>query len=315
MSTTPLKLRIVSVEAVADDVVSVVFESMARLPLPEWDAGAHIEVKLPSGLVRHYSLCGDVDDRSRYRIGVLREENGRGGSKEMHEVCRPGTVMQVRAPRNNFPLEPAGSYLFLGGGIGITPLLPMIQRAEAAGVPWRLVYGGRSRSHMAFVDRLLEQYGDRVAVFADDAEGRPDLAGEVAAVDADALVYACGPGPMLDVVVGVCDKAGRADRLRLERFLVAAVDTSGEPFDVELARTGIAFTVGADETILQGALARGVAAPFSCENGYCGTCEAVVLDGQPDHRDTYLTDEEKEDSFTMMICVSRCAGGKLVLDL
>lgn len=315
MSTTPLKLRIRSAEKVADQVVSIEFESMARLALPPWDAGAHIEIKLPSGLVRHYSLCGDPEDRSHYRIAVLREENGRGGSREVHEACVEGAVIEVRAPRNNFVLEPADEYLFIGGGIGITPLMPMIQSAMASGVPWRLVYGGRTRSHMAFVDDLLERGGGHVGIFADDAEGRPDLVAELGALGPAGLVYACGPGPMLDVVTDVCEKAGRSAQLRLERFAVDAVDTSGEPFEVELARTGVTIPVAGDETILQAMLARGMTTPYSCENGYCGTCEAVVLEGDPEHRDTYLTDEEKEDSFTMMICVSRCAGRKLVLDL
>lgn len=309
MARNPVKLRIRAAEPVADRVVAVELESMAGLDLPAWEPGAHIEVRLPSGLVRHYSLCGDADDRSTYRIAVLCEEAGRGGSRELHEIAHAGTVLEVRPPRNNFALEPAGEYLFLAGGIGITPIIPMIQRA---GAPWRLVYGGRSRSHMAFLDHLVS---DRVRVFADDAEGRPDLAAEIAALGQDGLVYACGPAPMLDLVTDLCARQGRSDRLRLERFAVASADTEGAPFEVELARTGATIPVAADETILRAMRARAIPTPFSCENGYCGTCEAVVLDGDPDHRDTFLTDEEKAESFTVMICVSRCAGPRLVLDL
>lgn len=309
MARNPVKLRIRAAQAVADEIVAVELESMAGLDLPAWEPGAHIEVRLPSGLVRHYSLCGDVDDRSTYRIGVLRESAGRGGSREFHEIARTGAVLEVRPPKNNFALEPVAEYLFLAGGIGITPIIPMIQRAE---VPWRLVYGGRSRSHMAFLDELP---ADRVRVFADDVEGRPDLATEIATVGQHGLVYACGPAPMLDLVTDLCARQGRSDRLRLERFSVAAVDTEGAPFEVELARTGVTIPVASDETILRAMRARAIPAPFSCENGYCGTCEAVVLDGSPQHRDTYLTDEEKAESFTLMICVSRCTGPRLVLDL
>ena len=314
-SRHPVKLRIRETERVADRVLAVSFESMAGLDLAPWEPGAHIEVKLPSGLVRHYSLCGDPADRSVYRIAVLREEAGRGGSAELHEVAADGVVLEVRAPRNDFPLEPASGYLFLAGGIGITPILPMIRRAELDGTPWHLVYGGRSRSHLAFTGELASLGGNRVRVFADDVEGRPDLPAEIAGVAPGTLVYACGPAAMLDLVAETCAGQGTADALRLERFSVAAADTTGAPFDVELARTGVTIPVGSDETILQAMRARGIPAPFSCENGYCGTCEAVVFDGEPDHRDTYLTDEEKADSFTMMICVSRCAGGRLVLDL
>lgn len=310
-----MKLRVRNVRSVADAVLEVELESMGGLDLPTWSAGAHLELKLPSGLVRHYSLCGDLEDRATYRIAVLREEAGRGGSSELHAVAAPGAVFEVRPPRNNFGLEVATSYLFLAGGIGITPLIPMMQRATEDGIPWRLVYGGRSRSHIAFADELMDSGGPNIAVFTDDREGRPDFAAEIGALPEGGLIFACGPGPMLDAVGATADRMGLADQLRLERFAVAAVDTGGEPFEVELARTGVTLAIGDDETILTAMRARGLPAPFSCENGYCGTCEAVVLDGEADHRDTYLTDEEKTEGFTMMICVSRCAASPLVLDL
>lgn len=315
MSRRPVKLRIRQAQAVADEVVTATLESMAGLDLAPWEPGAHIEIKLPSGLVRHYSLCGDLEDRSTYRIAVLREEAGRGGSEEFHEVAKAGAVLEVREPRDNFVLEAASEYLFLAGGIGVTPIIPMIQRAERDGVPWRLVYGGRTRPHMAFVDELVAVGGNRTRIFADDTEGRPDFAAELATVPNGALVYACGPAPMLDLVIEKCEQLGKPEQLRLERFAVAAADTGGAPFEVELARTGAIIPIGSNETILQAMQDRGIPAPFSCENGYCGTCEALVLDGEPDHRDTYLTDEEIADSFTMMICVSRCVGKRIVLDL
>ena len=315
MSRHPVKLRIRSVEQVADAVVAVTLESMAGLDLAPWDPGAHVEIVLPSGLVRHYSLCGDPRDRGSYRIAVLREATGRGGSQELHEIARAGAVLEVRPPRNDFALEPAAGYLFLAGGIGITPMVPMILHADRAGLPWRLVYGGRTRSHMAFAADLCALGGVRTHVLADDAEGRPDLVAEITSTAPGHLVYACGPGPMLDRVVEVASEVGAADRLRLERFAVAAADTTGEPFEVELARSGRTLPVGEHDTVLGVLQSHGISVPFSCANGYCGTCEAVVLDGEPDHRDTYLTDDEKAESFTTMICVSRCVGPRLVLDL
>lgn len=314
MSSSPVNLRIRAAEQVADAVVAVALESMAGLDLPPWEPGAHVEVVLPSGLVRHYSLCGDPQDRASYRVAVLREPVGRGGSRELHEIAAAGAVLKVRPPRNAFALEPAAGYLFLAGGIGVTPMLPMIGAVERSGLPWRLVYGGRTRSHMAFVDGLVA-HGDRVQIMADDVEGRPDLVAEIGATAPDRLIYACGPGPMLDRVAEVAAAAGATDRLRIERFAVAAAAAAGEPFEVELSRTGVTLPVGADETVLGVLRAKGISAPFSCENGYCGTCETVVLDGEPDHRDTYLTDDEKAEGFTTMICVSRCVGPRLVLDL
>lgn len=311
----PIKMRVRSVKPLADQVTQYEFESMVGLDLPEWTPGAHIEVKLPSGLVRHYSLCGTPDDPKVYRIAVLREEDGRGGSKELHDTVTTGTAIEVRSPKNNFELQPAPRYLFLAGGIGITPIAAMIQQANREGRPWHLVYGGRSRSSMAYLDELQKRYGDRVDIYADDVEGRPEFRDILSQQPDGTLVYACGPTPMLDLLAALFANNEWPIELRLERFSVAAVDTSGEGFDVELARSGVTIPVAGNETILQAMQARGYNAPFSCENGYCGTCEAVVLDGEPEHRDTYLTEDEKEDSFTMMICVSRCKGERLVIDL
>jgi ferredoxin-NADP reductase len=315
MARTSLKLRVRQAAPAADRVLAVTLESMAGLDLPRWDAGAHIEVVLPSGLVRHYSLCGDIADRSAYRIAVLHEEAGRGGSAEFHRVIRAGAVLEVRPPRNNFALDPAPEYLFLAGGIGVTPLVSMVQQAQRSGTPWRLVYGGRSLARMAFAGELAAAGGGRVRIVPEDTEGRPELTPLIASVHPSGLIYACGPAPMLDQAAELCAASSRTSSLRVERFAVPAVDTAGAAFEVELARCAITVPVGPGETILQALLARGVPAPYSCENGYCGSCEAVVLDGEPDHRDTYLTDDEKAESFTMMICVSRSAGGRLVLDL
>lgn len=315
MSGQAITLRVRSAERVSEDVIQIELESMAGLDLPAWQPGAHVEIALPSGLVRHYSLCGDVDDHKTYRIAVLRETAGRGGSAELHEIAAPGLALPVRAPRNNFELHEAPAYLFLGGGIGITPLIPMIQRAERDGLPWTLVYGGRTHDSMAYRRELQERYPEHVRIFADDAEGRPDFRALLSHATPGTLVYACGPGPMLDYLAVLTSDHDWPIVLQTERFSVAEVETAGQPFDVELARSGTTLHIEQDETILQVMQAKGLNPPFSCENGYCGTCEALVLEGQPQHRDTYLSDEEKDDSFSMMICVSRSVSERLVLDL
>jgi ferredoxin-NADP reductase len=310
-----VKLRVRRAELIADGVVAIELESMAGLPLPRWTPGAHLEVRLSSGLLRHYSLCGDPEDPSFYRFAVLREDLGGGGSVELHDTMRPGSVLEVGVPRNHFELEPASAYLFLAGGIGITPIVSMLEQSTRDGVPWRLVYGGRTRASMAFLEEIGERGGARVAIVPEDVEGRPDFAAEIAAAPADGLIYACGPNGMLDHVLDVAARLGRRDQVRFERFTGAVPAGPGTPFTVSLRRSGLTFEVGAEESILEAARAQGVNVSFSCEGGYCGKCETVVLDGEPDHRDTYLTDDEKADSFTMMICVSRALGGELVLDL
>jgi len=310
-----MKLRVRRRTDIADGVVALDLESMAGLPLPPWEPGAHIEIRTPSGLLRHYSLCGSPADRHTYRIAVLRVAEGRGGSVEVHATAEPGSALEVGPPKNRFPLEAADEYLFLAGGIGITPIMSMMERAEAVEARWRLVYGGRTRTGMAFLEELRTRYPGRVSVFADDVEGRPDLATEVAAVKPGGLIYACGPEGMLDLVTVAVKSAGRVDDLRFEKFTGSAVDTSGEPFEVELARSGMTLPIGSGETILQAMRARNLSPSFSCEGGYCGACEATVLDGVPLHLDSYLTDQEKDESFTMMICVSRCVGELIVLDL
>lgn len=309
-------LRVTKAELVADGIVLARFESPTSDALPPWEPGSHIEIVLPSGLVRHYSLCGDPSDSTNYEIAVLLEAAGRGGSAEFHQGVSVGWDLQVGLPRNNFALEPAKEYLFVAGGVGITPMLPMIRQAEATGTPWRLVYGGRTRSSMAFLDSLVALGSDRVAIYADDVEGRPDFARELASLDADAAVYACGPTPMLDVLAELHASNSIAAELHIERFVgEAAGDITGEPFEVVAKRSSVTITVGANQSILDALRPVVSHIPFSCEDGYCGTCETEVIEGTPDHRDTYLDDDEREAGDTMMICVSRCLGSRLVLDL
>lgn len=300
----------------ATDIVSIVLRDPDGTVLPAWEPGAHVDVTLPSGLSRQYSLCGRIDERDRYEIAVLREEDGRGGSRELHEIAAPGRRLAVSRPRNNFPLDPAPDYLFLAGGIGITPILPMIAAAERAGAAWKLVYCARSRARMAFVDRVLGFPGERVVLFPEDEYGRPDFAALVQDASPSTLLYACGPAGMLAAVSEQYAAHPVAASLRIERFAAdGPVDVTGEAFEIELARAGKTLTVPSERSILEVVREVVPGVPYSCEEGYCGECETTVLDGVPDHRDTYLTDEERQTNETMMICVGRCRGARLVLDI
>lgn len=313
-------LVVLSATMEADGVLSLVLADPTGAPLPGWDPGAHLEILLKSGRVRQYSLCGDITDHERYQVAVLREDRGRGGSIEMHEVATPGAQLTVRGPRNHFALRQAAEYLFLAGGVGITPMLPMIQAVDAAGLPWRLVYGGRSLSSIAFRPRLERYPPGMVTLVPQDTAGLPDLDDALAGVGPGGKVYCCGPAGMIAAVEQACDRAGLRPHLHVEHFTGAVVNAADHQpddteFDVELARTGAVLRVPVGRTVLDVVRETLPETPFSCEEGYCATCETRVLGGSPDHRDIILTDEERAAGDTMMICVSRCRSERLVLDL
>lgn len=303
-------------ETLADGVVRLTLRHPAGDPLPPWQPGAHIDLLLGPDLVRQYSLCGDPADRSVLRVAVLREPAGRGGSAYVHDSLADGARLRIRGPRNHFALEDAPRYLFIAGGIGITPIVPMIARAQARGADWRLVYGGRSRASMAFRDELSARYGDRVRVFPQDETGLLDLATLLGESEEGTAIYCCGPEPLLAAVEQRC-AAWPAGTLHVERFSPkeGADDGQRTEFEVELARSGVSITVPAEKSILHAVEEAGVAVLSSCQEGTCGTCETPVLEGVPDHRDSLLTEEEQAANDTMMICVSRCQGRRLVLDL
>jgi ferredoxin-NADP reductase len=294
----------------AAGVVSVTLRRADGRALPAWLPGAHVELLLTEGLERSYSLCGPPGG-DRWRIAVLREADGRGGSEFVHARLRPGDRVRARGPRNHFPLEPAPRYRFVAGGIGITPILPMLAVASAARSHWSLLYGGRSRSSMAFVQELTTSHpAERVTL----ATGRLDLDSHLADLRPDELVYACGPASLLEAVASRVP----ARALRVERFTAAPADTAGDTaFDVELARSGVVLSVPPDRSILRTVQQAGITVLYSCTEGTCGTCETDVLAGEIDHRDSVLTEEERTGGETMMICVSRCRvpGGRLTLDL
>jgi ferredoxin-NADP reductase len=304
------------VSRVADEVLAVVLAAEDNDMLPPWEPGSHIDVHLPSGIVRQYSLCSDPADLSCYRIAVLREPAGRGGSKEVHQVIGRGTRLRISAPRNTFPLVDAPEYRLIAGGIGITPILAMARALDARARPARLLYIGASRSRMALADELRDLTSVAVSVVPTDEIGRPDIA-RFAAGAGSAAVYACGPGRLLDAVAAACRPAPPGGGLHLERFTAAPapVDEGGEGFAVELARQQRTIQVNPGITILEALRGSGVDMLSSCEQGICGTCETAVLAGDIDHRDDILTEEEKCGGRTMMVCVSRCAGRRLVLDI
>ncbi|MEU3061023.1 PDR/VanB family oxidoreductase [Streptomyces subrutilus] len=299
-----LRALVVSRTEPAHGVLRLVLESPE---LPAWTPGAHVDLTLPSGLVRPYSLCGDPADVGRYAVAIRLVEDGRGGSREAHAQLVEGAELELRAPRNRFELVPASSYAFVAGGIGITPLLPMLRAATAAGAEWTLLYGGRSRASMPFLDELAA-YGDRVTLCPQDETGLPDL-GPLAAAAPGTLVYCCGPEPLMAAVVAA---AADPAAVHLERFAPAAAGAA-RPFTVELGRSGRTVEVAADESALTAVRRELPGTAYSCEQGFCGTCQHRVLAGEVDHRDELLTDGEREDS--MLLCVSRAAGDRLVLDL
>ncbi|WP_329551871.1 PDR/VanB family oxidoreductase [Streptomyces sp. NBC_00696] len=298
-------------EFAADGVLALTLRHPLGEQLPVWEPGAHIDVLLGPGLERQYSLCGDPAERTAWRIAVLREPDGRGGSAYVHGQLEQGDKVRVHGPRNHFRLEPAPRYRFVAGGIGITPLLPMLAAAQAAGAEWSLLYGGRTRNSIAFTEEL-GRYGDRVTVAPQDEAGLLDLTSVLDDVPDGTLVYCCGPGPLLDAVEARCP----GDILRVERFQpkVQVVGSDSE-FEVVLEQSGKTLTVPVGVSVLDTVRAAGVEVLFSCTEGTCGTCETDVLDGVPDHRDSVLSEEERAAGETMLICVSRCRGKRLVLDL
>jgi ferredoxin-NADP reductase len=328
-----MKLLVKAVTHEADGVVSITLTDPEGKSVPEWKPGAHLEIVLPSGLIRQYSLCGDPTNTAEYRVAVLREPHGWGGSREIHDNGLVGKVLQVQGPRNRFALVDSPSYLFIAGGIGITPLLPMIRAVAGGGVSpgatWSLSYGGRSGKSMAFVDQLTDiatSYGDAssVRLLPEDETGILDLDAILAGATDDTVIYCCGPGGLITAVEDKCSALDLRDRLHIERFGAAPptraegagpVVDEGPAFEVELRRSGLTVAVKPSESILACVRRAIPDVPASCEEGYCATCEVKVLSGTPDHRDTILTDAERETSQTMFICVSRSKSPQLVIDL
>lgn len=284
--------------------------------LPAWQPGAHIDVLLAAGGERQYSLSGETD-AGTWRVGVLREPAGRGGSAWLHDSLEVGATLRVRGPRNHFAFAPVAGvrYQFIAGGIGITPIAPMVAAAALAGADFSLAYVGRSRATMALVGELESRHPDVVAVHAADESNRLDLEALVATLAPGTVVYCCGPTRLIDAVEAVATAAGLA--VHVERFEARA---AGDPaldteFEVELQYSGETLTVPAGRSILEAVEDSGVLVLASCREGTCGTCETQVVSGEVDHRDSILTPEERADNTVMYICVSRAKSARLVLEL
>ena len=309
-------LAVVRHETVADGVVTLALADPDGADLPEWSPGAHIDLMLTPELVRQYSLCGSTANRAEWRVGVLLDPESSGGSRLVHEELREGSTVRVRGPRNHFPLVSSPRYQFIAGGIGVTPILTMSEAAEARGADWQLLYGGRERASMAFVDQL-EQYGDRVTVWPQDEQGVLDLDSVLSEPREDTLVYCCGPEGLLGAVEEAC-RPWPEGSLHVERFSAKPIEESPdalETFEVECQRSGVTVSVPADQSIYQAVEAAGIDVLGSCMEGVCGTCECDVIEGEPDHRDSVLSEAERDRGDMIMICVSRSRSERLVLDI
>lgn len=314
--TEPRIEAVVAGKAVeAGGVVSLVLRAADGSALPAWHPGAHIDLIVDGVATRQYSLCGDPADTSSYRLAILREDEG-VLSRHAFDTLAPGDRVGIGGPRNHFRFVPAPRYRFVAGGIGITPMLPMILAAEAAGADWVLHYGGRSRATMAFLPEL-ERYGDRVQVWAKDEGRRLDLEAVLANPEDDTLVYTCGPERLLGEIEERMGAAWPHGALHLERFAakpLAEPERAGS-FEIVLSKSGRILVVPPDRSILSVVEEAGIGVLSSCATGTCGTCDTPVLEGVPEHRDAVLTEDERANNDCMMICVSRSLSDRLVLGL
>ena len=318
-ANTRLTLEVSDVQAEARDVVLVELRAPDGAPLPPFEPGAHLELDLGNRLVRHYSLTNDWRERDRYVIAVGRAADGRGGSQFVHQSVRRGSRLSVSAPRNHFTLDPhASGYVFVAGGIGVTPIIAMIRWCEAQARPWRLVYAVRSAQRAAFYESLSAYGPERLQFHFDDLRGGVlDVREALGTLAPGEQVYCCGPAPLMRAVASATAELPGA----VAHFEYFSAPEDPEPaaaagaFTIELQGSGASFQVPADKSILEVLEENGYELPFSCREGLCRTCETTVCAGEPDHRDYVLSDEERRAGKSMMICVSRALSPKLVLEL
>lgn len=322
--TTPaptLAVRVAHKRVEAQDICSLELVSADASALPVFSAGAHIDVHLPGGLTRPYSLCNAPTETGRYVIGVLRDANSRGGSVAVHDAVTDGSLLQISAPKNHFPLaDQAPHHLLLAGGIGITPLLAMAETLSRRGDAFELHHCTRSRERTAFMERIADApYASRVSHHFDDAAPaqKLDIAATLQGAAPGTHLYVCGPQGFMDAVLGTARAQGWPEaRLHFEFFSAAPVDTSGDGgFEMEIASSGQVICVKPEQTALQALQAAGLDIPMSCEQGVCGTCLTGVKSGTPEHRDQYLTPEERDANHQFLPCCSRARSPRLVLDL
>jgi vanillate O-demethylase ferredoxin subunit len=321
MSTGTLRVRVARKTVEALDICSFELVRADGGPLPAFSAGSHVDVHLPDGLTRQYSLCNDPAERHRYLIGVLKDPATRGGSQAMHDRVHEGDELDISAPKNHFALaHDAGHHLLLAGGIGVTPILCMAERLSTTGASFAMHYCTRSKERTAFFNRIAAApFATRVTHHFDDgpAAQKLDIGALMATPQPGTHVYVCGPKGFMDAVLGAARAAGWPEaQLHCEFFTAAPVTHAGDgEFEVQLARSGRVIPVAADQTVVQALAAAGVAVMTSCEQGVCGTCLTRVLEGEPDHRDLYLSPEEQAANDQFTPCCSRARSARLVLDL
>ncbi|WP_109509120.1 PDR/VanB family oxidoreductase [Nocardioides speluncae] len=317
------ELRVTQMTLEAEGVLSVRLTRIeSDKPLPAWEPGAHIDVYVPDGSTRQYSLCGDPQDLSAYQIAVLREPEGRGGSAFIHDELRVGDRLLVTRPKQGFALEDAPYHALVAGGVGITPIMAFAEHLDRQGRPFRLTYGGRTASTMAFRSRLAA-LGDRVTFLAEDSDGRPDLEAIVKELPEDGLVYVCGPLALLRAVQAAVEAVHGPDQdvVRFELFSSVGVERpesaplDGDSYELVLAKSGHTLRMKPDANILETVLALGIEVENDCRDGICGSCVTPVLSGTVDHQDLVLTKKEQAAMDKMMICCSRPTCDRLELDL
>lgn len=321
MDSSALTVRVCHKRVEAVDICSFELVQVDGKPLPGFSAGSHIDVHLPNGLTRQYSLCNDPSETHRYLIGVLKDPGSRGGSRAMHELVGEGDTLSISAPKNHFPLaRGARRSLLLAGGIGITPILCMAERLAVAGEDFDLHYGSRSQERMAFQGRIRQSSFSSRAVFhfddGDDAQ-KLDLGALLDRPSADVHLYVCGPKGFMDAVLGMARaKSWPEEHLHYEFFSGQPIKSDSDgSFQVKLASSGKLVLVPKDKTVVQALSEAGVAVPTSCEQGVCGTCLTRVLEGEPEHRDMYLSPQEQAVNDQFLPCCSRSKSPVLTLDL
>jgi len=317
------EVRVTQMTWEAEGVVSV---RLARIestdPLPAWEPGAHIDVYVPDGTTRQYSLCGDPEDLSSWQFAVLREPDGRGGSAFVHDVLRVGDQLLVTRPKNSFALEYAPFHALIAGGVGITPMMAMAEHLARTERPFHLTYGGRTRGSMAFAGRL-EALGDRVTMLAEDADGRADLEAIVRALPEGGLLYVCGPVGLLRAVEAAAESRHGVDQdiVRFELFSRDGVEPKegaaldADHYELVLTESGHTLRLEPEANILEVVLALGLDVENDCRDGICGSCVTPIRSGTADHRDLVLTKRERAAMDKMLICVSRPTCARLELEL
>ncbi|MCH8531796.1 MAG: PDR/VanB family oxidoreductase [Saccharospirillum sp.] len=317
MSTKTLKVKVTDRQMHTPDIVVLALATADGTELPAFEAGAHLDVQLGEDLSRQYSLCNDPAERNHYRLGVLKDPASRGGSVAVHNLLQPGTEVLISEPRNQFPLHGEARHsLLCGGGIGITPMIAMAYSLKRAGSSFELHYSMRSLGTAAFLDELKNQFGDQLVLHPDDdPNARFDPKRLIEQAPKDTHLYVCGPGGYMDWVMAQAKAAGLDDSALHYEYFNAEVDLSGGAFEVVAQSSGVTVQVEDGQSIADALKAAGIKVDVSCEQGVCGTCICDVIEGTPDHKDHFLTEEEKEDNDQMAICCSRALSERLVLDI